>query len=422
MKATSHPVGIERVPSRGGHLESPKRSTGTMVDDVVFPPDVFSALWRRPGRVSNNLVDREGISATSLRSKTAPARQMVAKWSGWRYKHDSESASDCGNDSHAANTYTSALYNKLSSMFYEFKGYMYSNWQMYSAGPSDRPATTAPMETCNAGSKRFMWPMDNLVGRKGNAGPFVAFIPNFSTLNPGYEFSDAFVPHHDNFVDCFALFIEGDSASGNQAEPLRRSESNTSVESMGDSVICEIVNKVSQKVISESGPYQCVFEEEIDSRTQNDKLRNLMSELPVSSGRIKFFQTIKSLSKTWENRYRRQGGPVARASDPGPTDGTSTASYIKQRLGLFSDYLSRRSEGALSAASLRSYFGGLRARRNSDPTELSQSDDNARNRLEDHIQVHTSHWDEFQYDDIEVILRDDNNNSVVQLPYGCVIM
>ncbi|GBE58747.1 surfactin synthetase A, putative [Babesia ovata] len=420
MKATSHPLGVERRPARAGHLNSPRRGTTALREHASFPSDVFSALWRRSDRAA-----RDDISPTALRSKSAASRQIVPKWNGWRYKHDSDGASESSGscqEAHTTSTYTTALYNKLSSMFYEFKGYMYSNWQMYSAAANDRPSASGQIEPCNPTSKRFMWTMDSLVGNKGNADPFVAFIPSFSTLKPGYEFSDAFVPHHDHFVDCFALFIEGSASPGNTTEPLRRTESNTSVESMGDNLICELVNKVSQEVISESGPYQCVFEEEIDSRTPNDGLRNLMSELPISSGRIKFFQTIKSLGKTWENRHRRQGSPVSRASDPGPVECSSPASYIKNRLGVLSEYLARRSEGALSAASLKSYFGNLRARRSADSGDSSASDENARNRLEEHIQIHTGHWDEFQYDDIEVILRDDDNNSVVQLPYGCVIM
>ncbi|KAK1933060.1 hypothetical protein X943_002010 [Babesia divergens] len=358
---------------------------------------------------------------------------------------DFKGSSDSEEHTPLCDTYSTALYKKLSSVLDGFKGLMFSNWQLRNvivdeSSVSQQPDTVEDTVLLSL-TERLCYTMDNLFRGAPTMERLVAFIPTFSPPKPGFNLADAFVPEHENFVDCFALFIQDNKSQGT---PNSSNDTGSiPVDCIGDNLRCEIVNKVSKRVISESGPYHCVFEENIDSETPNEALLGFMGDLAFSSGRLRFFQAIKSLGKYKETLSRR----ITRSSrDPGTEDQESTSrmgsttfanfqspgSFLKSRLNLFSDYLSRTSDdtpssphserttrlGSISGRMIRSYFSCAQSKEAQETPDL---DDNARHRMEEHILVHTDHWDEFQYDNIEIVLRDDND-SVVKLPYSCAVM
>ncbi|GIX61494.1 bifunctional (p)ppGpp synthetase/guanosine-3',5'-bis(diphosphate) 3'-pyrophosphohydrolase [Babesia caballi] len=302
-------------------------------------------------------------------------------------------------------TYTSALYNKLSTMLTDFKGLIYSN-RMVSAATAE------------------------VSQRRSNATDrFIAFIPNFTFPRPGFELSDAFMPEHDNFTDCFALFIE--NPLPRDAVDAPRISDGTAMDRMDSTLTCEVVRRLSKEILSESGPYQCVFEEEVDEGTPPCGVRKIMNDLKITSGRLRVFQNMRSLAKLRERRDVASGSADTPAGPPrcraeGEDRKWHVGECFKHRLAALNEYLSRRSEGSPAAASLRNYFSTLRLRRTEDsPPEDSPPEDfydeNADHRLRDHVLMHTDHWGEFQYDTVETVLRDDQN-SVVRLPYGCTVM
>ncbi|KAK1444415.1 hypothetical protein BgAZ_103210 [Babesia gibsoni] len=357
------------------------------------------------------------------------------------------SSSNSDTSSSSDLTHMNSLYKKLSTMFDDFKGFMFSNCQlqrslMYKAPEASEMAVATSSNGVSI-AQRLCVTMDNLLRASPTMERFVAFFPSFTMQMPDFNMSRAFVPDNEHFLDCFALFIQ-------DAKPMEESdpdiqEAYATMSEMGDNLTCEIVSKLSNKVISESGPYQCVFEEDIDSGTSNDTFRDLLNNMFVKSGRLRFFQAMKSLGKYKETISRK----MSRYRQDVENDLSSTSSshssmsqgyqnpgsFFRSRLGMVSGYLGRKSEESIfstqsehtaqsnigSSGSLRSYLSGLRMKRNYEFNENSKLDENAQYRLQEHVMLHTAHWDEFQYDNIEIVIRDDNN-SVLKLPYSCAVM
>ncbi|ORM40134.1 uncharacterized protein BXIN_1339 [Babesia sp. Xinjiang] len=406
----------------GDHVGGSNRLSKKGKDNVksygLLRKDALSALWKcTETDPSRNIAD----NASVVPSQDSDTSKSSVYFKGW-YKTKNIDSSDDGENQQSeepeANTYTTVLYNKLSSMFDGFKGLMYSNWNVTHTLANEPAATTSDRRSPSI-SQRFNSTMDSLLGRTGAADRFVAFIANFTIPKAGFNFSNPFVPRHDKFVDCFALFIEGKN-TGRGAEFAQPVE-NAALD-VGDSLRCEIVSKVSQQVISKYGPYHCVFEEEVDSQTRHKSLRDFIGEMSFSNGRLRFFQAIKSFRRQSDKQVDAASENTATddAEDTPEQNGQSAANYLKNRLGMLSEYLSRRSDDTSSSTALKSYFQSLRAWRSED-TEV-RSEESADYRLKEHTMVHSGHWDEYQYDNIEIILRDDNNNPVIKLPYGCAVM
>ncbi|GFE53413.1 hypothetical protein BaOVIS_008170 [Babesia ovis] len=387
--------------------------------------DIVSSLWRRSEQASDSVSSGD----IALRTKKGADRLKAAFNGAYWFKSKNVESLELSDDEDSSPTeereytaYTTVLYNKLSSMFDGFKGMMYSNWHLTrTIGNSSSGGFSISSNGVSAITQKFHYTMDSLLGRTGSSERFVAFIPTFSSGKSGFNFSNTFIPDHDHFVDCFALFIEGTSNEDVQTPTLQRTES---IVDVSDNLRCEIVHKESQQVISKHGPYQCVYEEEIDSETQDKPLKEFIEEMPVNNGRLRFFQAIRSLRKQYDKspdtlESRSTNGDSTDAQESGSSTATS---YFRNRLAMLSDYLSKRSEESRASNSLRSYFTSLKPKRQEENEDVSCYGDSADYRMKEHTRIHTSHWDEFQYDNIEIVLRDSDDNSIIQLPYGCAVM
>ncbi|EDO08374.1 hypothetical protein BBOV_III008140 [Babesia bovis T2Bo] len=407
-----------RALSEGMLPQEAAKSEGWLKSDLV------SGFWRKSDQGSR----KSSPSELSVKSRRNIDRFKTVfhgvDWFKSRNTDDSDQETEVTDDNESS-TYTAALYNKLSSMFDGFKGMMYTNWKITRTfGTNTASAISSMANGVPNISQRFSWNMESFLRSNSASERFIAFIPSFSSQKSGYTFSDAFIPNHGTFVDCFALFIEDPPKEQKSPDPVDAQ----SVIDVGNNLRCEIVSKASQRVLSEHGPYQCVFEENINTETEAKPLKEFIEDMPVHNGRLRFFQAIKSLRKPSDKNIDNQDVPSQSMGSKDHVESMShysPTSYIKNRVAMFSEYLSKRSEEAPGPKTLRSYFANLRSRRGNEESEdndESKFDDNAHYRMQEHTMIHTGHWDEFQYDNIEIVLRDDNNDSVIQLPYGCAVM
>ncbi|UKJ89900.2 hypothetical protein MACJ_003154 [Theileria orientalis] len=231
----------------------------------------------------------------------------------------------------------------------------------------------------------------------------VALFTNVPLNLDKFDFSKYLSNFEISLSESFALFIE---------QPTESDSTNiAALDDIPNDLKCEVVNKYSREVISESGPYHCVYEHKVDSIADNTILDEMLYGVAVKKGKLRFFQKIKSLTKKESDRFKQ-------GSDE------SLNEYIKHRFATFTEYLSKRNQYSEDPNSNkwkpRTYFNVFSKKREESPSY--NIDETARERFEEHVRVHTLHWDEVQYDDIEIVLRDNNDNSVVKLPYSCTIM
>ncbi|AFZ81555.1 hypothetical protein BEWA_009690 [Theileria equi strain WA] len=263
--------------------------------------------------------------------------------------------------------------------------------------------------------------MDNFMKSNRSATDrIVAMIPTMPINLDALGISKYFTGNTHNIADCFALFIENPRISGEEDTGISDSKPlvNSDLDSIPTSIRCEIVNKLSQEVLSECGTYECLYEQEIDSLPENIVLDGMLKGMPISKGKIRFFHKIMTFGK-------RDGSPKPpRKRIDGTVD--DSAGFLKQRFSIFTEYLSRRNcdvnPGGSNKWNAKTYFNIFSKKEGDYRNPMDLADDSAKERFEEHIRMHTAHWDEIQYDDIEIVLRDNNDNSIIKLPYSCTIM
>ncbi|EAN32066.1 hypothetical protein TpMuguga_04g00713 [Theileria parva strain Muguga] len=323
---------------------------------------------------------------------------------------------DDQNDEKESVTTLSYIYKKIAAFFFVFNRFSVS-----SDIPSDIPAEI-PVVSNEASIVPFVRSfsmlydlrlkdkiydtMDYLIKYNRKATDrLVAMITSVPLHLDKFDFYKYFTNFDYSLSECFALFIE-------QPPDLDPSTVEASdLDKIPDNIKCEVVNKRSLEVISESGPYKCLYEHNVDSITDNSLLDEMLCGVSVKKGKVRFFHKIKNLGRKDSKKMKND------VDEP-------VHDYFKQRFSTFTEYLSKRTRDSSGENqnkwNARTYFNVFSRKPSYQDSE--PQDDSARERFEDHIRHHTLHWDEVQYDDIEIILRDDNDNSIVKLPYSCRIM
>lgn len=419
-----------------------KNGNGRQPGSLIVGPSSSSDILVVPPRRAKSAID-QGSNSKISRVFSPEALHPLPDL------HASSDSSDGGEASSVSDTYTATFYKKISSIFDGFKGLMFSNRQLQYPLLYSQPQAEGAEGMDNHGlsiTQRLAVTMDNFFKAGSRMERFVAFFPTISVPLAGFDMSSAFVPEHDNILDCFALFIQDSKPMDEPTSSLAKQLS--ALDNMGKNLRWEIVNKVSNQVISESGPYHCVFEENIDSGTSDETFSSVLNDMLVKKGRLRFFQAMKSLGKYKENLSRRMSrGLRDSESETPPGYGGLPAmvgqniqapgNFLKTRIAMLGEYLARKSEGGASSprtaenaanegshhgsGMLKWNFSAFNQKRQEEASHQTQADESAQHRMEEHIRLHTGHWDEFQYDQIEIVLRDDND-SVVNLPYSCAVM
>ncbi|KAK2194559.1 hypothetical protein BdWA1_001686 [Babesia duncani] len=276
------------------------------------------------------------------------------------------------------------LYKRLSSLFLAFQNCVSSN-ESISSNSSKEGALSL--------RQRLYESWGNIMKRNNvNARGSVAMFSSFQ-----FDISKRFSPSDDNFADCFALFIE----ENNRLD---------SVDFKTEGLKCEIRHKSSHEIISESGPYRCVYEEELNSGAHSGFLRKIFANESIQGARIRFFQRIRNFTKNY-----------TRGNINEKTDGNGKEDE-KEGMRMFTCMPFRNGSNSKFASGgiLKSYLHCFYKDKEEEPPV--EEDENAKARLENHIRLHTDHWGEVQYDQIEIVLRDLEKGSIIKLPYNFKIL